>query len=86
MYKNLFTLFLTDLWALHASITQREQEPQMSEYSKIFEPVKDGVSDIGCRMTHRAWVALWAERICQTLHAWEIVDRITAKVRVHSLI
>lgn len=52
----------------------------------MFEPVTDGVSNVGCRMTQRAWVVLWADRLCQALHTWEIVDRLTAKVRVYSLI
>lgn len=57
MYYNLFTLFLTDLWALHASIIQRTHKTLMSENNYMFEPVKDAVSKVGCRMTQRSWVA-----------------------------
>lgn len=32
----------------------------------MFEPLKDGVSDIGCRITQTAWVALYAETMSST--------------------
>jgi hypothetical protein len=58
----------------------------MSEKGKMFEPEKNGLSNIGCRMKQRAWVALQEERLRQALHTWEIVDRITVKVRDYSLV